>query len=215
MATTIPSLDKLTHIISRMPSIGERTAMRLALYLFNSDDAYLEDFAETILSLHKNIKTCRECFALSESEVCLICSNEKRNKKQICVVESYPDMLAIEKTEEYNGIYHILGGLINPLKGVGIGDVKIRELVERCTKNSNQSNSDNIEEIILAFSSSLESETTANYIFKTLKESLSKENISPVKITRITYGISLGSDIENADTRSLSRSLLDRLDMDI
>lgn len=198
---TISSLDKLTQIIARLPGIGGRTAMRLALYLFESDEEYLNEFSKALSSLHENIKLCEECYSLSEENICRICSSERRDKKKICIVESYPDMLAIEKTEEYNGIYHVLGGIIEPLKGIGIGDIRIKELIKRIN--------DNIGEIIIAFSASLESDTTASYIYKTLRNNNFKG-----KITRITYGISLASDIENADSRSLARSILDRIDMD-
>lgn len=200
--TTINSLDKLTHIISRLPSIGEKTAMRLAIYLFNCESEYLEDFANALNSLQKNIKLCKKCFSLSETEICSICENDKRNKAIVCVVESFPDMLAIERTKEYNGVYHVLGNLIAPLKGIGISDIKIKELLER-TKN------EDIKEIIIAFSASLEADTTASFIHKKIIE----ENFRG-KTTRITYGISLGSDIENADSRSLGRSLIDRLEIE-
>ena len=196
----IPSLEKLTQIISRLPGIGGRTAMRLALYLFESDKEYLEEFSKSLSTLHENIKLCEECYSLSEDNICPICSSEKRDKKKICIVESYPDILAIEKTEEYNGIYHVLGGLIEPIKGIGISDIRIKELVGRIN--------DNIDEIIIAFSASLEADTTASFIYKTLRN----DNFNG-KITRITYGISLASDIENADSRSLARSILDRIDM--
>ncbi|TXJ15884.1 recombination protein RecR [Brachyspira aalborgi] len=196
----IPSLEKLTQIISRLPGIGGRTAMRLALYLFESDKEYLEEFSKSLSTLHENIKLCEECYSLSENNICPICSSERRDKKKICVVESYPDILAIEKTEEYNGIYHVLGGLIEPIKGIGISDIRIKELVGRIN--------DNIDEIIIAFSASLEADTTASFIYKTLRN-----NNFNGKITRITYGISLASDIENADSRSLARSILDRIDM--
>ena len=156
----IQSLDKLTQIISRLPGIGTRTAMRLALYLFDCDDEYLKEFSEVLSSLHENIKLCNICYSLSDNDICDICSNDKREHNKICIVESYPDMLAIEKTEEYNGVYHILGGLISPLKGIGISDIRIRELIERVNKN-------NIEEIMIAFSASLEADTTASYIYKT------------------------------------------------
>lgn len=199
----IPSLDKLAQIISRLPGIGGRTAMRLALYLFESDKEYLEEFSKALSSLHENIKLCSECYSLSENNICPICSSEKRDKTKICVVESYPDILAIEKTEEYDGVYHVLGGLIEPLKGIGISDIRIKELVERLN--------DNIDEIIIAFSASLEADTTASYIYKTLRNN-NYYNFKG-KITRITYGISLSSDIENADSRSLARSILDRTDM--
>lgn len=199
----IPSLDRLSQIISRLPGIGGRTATRLALYLFESDKEYLDEFAKALSSLHENIKLCSKCYSLSEENICPICSSEKRDKNKICVVESYPDMLAIEKTEEYNGIYHVLGGLIEPLKGIGIGDIRIKELTERIN--------DNIDEIIIAFGASLEADTTASYIYKTLREN-NYHNFKG-RITRITYGISLSSDIENADSRSLARSILDRTDM--
>ena len=199
----IPSLDKLAQIISRLPGIGGRTAMRLALYLFESDKEYLEEFSKALSSLHENIKLCSECYSLSEENICPICSSERRDKKKICVVESYPDMLAIEKTEEYDGVYHVLGGLIEPLKGIGISDIRIKELVGRLN--------DSLDEIIIAFSASLEADTTASYIYKTLRNN-NYYNFNG-KITRITYGISLSSDIENADSRSLARSILDRTDM--
>ena len=196
----IPSLEKLTQIISRLPGIGGRTAMRLALYLFESDKEYLEEFSKSLSTLHENIKLCEECYSLSENNICPICLSEKRDKKKISIVESYPDILAIEKTEEYNGIYHVLGGLIEPIKGIGISDIRIKELIGRIN--------DNIDEIIIAFSASLEADTTASFIYKTLRN-----NNFNGKITRITYGISLASDIENADSRSLARSILDRIDM--
>ena len=100
----IQSLDKLTQIISRLPGIGSRTAMRLALYLFDCDDEYLKEFSEVLLSLHRDIKLCKECYSLSDNDICYICANDKREHNKICIVESYPDMLAIEKTEEYNGV---------------------------------------------------------------------------------------------------------------
>lgn len=196
----IPSLDKLTQIISRLPGIGGRTAMRLALYLFESDKEYLNEFSKSLSTLHENIKLCEECYSLSEDNICPICLSENRDKNKICIVESYPDMLAIEKTEEYNGVYHVLGGLIEPIKGIGISDIRIKELVGRIN--------DNVDEIIIAFSASLEADTTASFIYKTLRN-----NNFNGKITRITYGISLASDIENADSRSLARSILDRIDM--
>ena len=163
----IDSLDKLTQMIARLPGIGGRSAMRIALYLFDSDDEYLNELSNSILSLHKNIKLCRECYSLSENDICNICSNDKRDRTKLCVVESYTDMIAIEKTEEYTGLYHVLGGLIEPLKGIGI-----------------------------------------SYINKTLRN-----NNFDKKISRITYGISLASDIENADSRSLARSIADRVVM--
>ncbi|AGA65625.1 recombination protein RecR [Brachyspira pilosicoli P43/6/78] len=198
----IDSLDKLTQMISRLPGIGGRSAMRIALYLFDSDDEYLSELSNSILSLHKNIKLCRECYSLSENDICNICASDKRDRTKLCIVESYTDMIAIEKTEEYNGIYHVLGGLIEPLKGIGISDIRIKELIDRVKDNSS------IEEIIIAFGASLEADTTASYINKTLRN-----NNFDKKISRITYGISLASDIENADSRSLARSIADRVVM--
>lgn len=198
----IDSLDKLTQMIARLPGIGGRSAMRIALYLFDSDDEYLSELSNSILSLHKNIKLCRECYSLSENDICNICASDKRDRTKLCIVESYTDMIAIEKTEEYNGIYHVLGGLIEPLKGIGISDIRIKELIDRVKDNSS------IEEIIIAFGASLEADTTASYINKSLRN-----NNFDKKISRITYGISLASDIENADSRSLARSIADRVVM--
>lgn len=200
--SSIDSLDKLTQMIARLPGIGGRSAMRIALYLFDSDDEYLNELSNSILSLHKNIKLCRECYSLSENDVCNICASDKRDRTKLCVVESYTDMLAIEKTEEYTGLYHVLGGLIEPLKGIGISDIRIKELIDRIKNNSS------IEEVIIAFGASLEADTTASYINKTLRN-----NNFDKKISRITYGISLASDIENADSRSLARSIADRVVM--
>ncbi|MEI0531946.1 recombination mediator RecR [Brachyspira pilosicoli] len=198
----IDSLDKLTEMIARLPGIGGRSAMRIALYLFDSDDEYLSELSNSILSLHKNIKLCKECYSLSENDICNICASDKRDRTKLCVVESYTDMIAIEKTEEYTGIYHVLGGLIEPLKGIGISDIRIKELIDRVKDNSS------IEEVIIAFGASLEADTTASYINKTLRN-----NNFDKKISRITYGISLASDIENADSRSLARSIADRVVM--
>lgn len=198
--SSIDSLDRLTEMIARLPGIGGRSAMRIALYLFDSDDEYLNELSNSILSLHKNIKLCRECYSLSENDICNICASDKRDRTKLCVVESYTDMIAIEKTEEYTGLYHVLGGLIEPLKGIGISDIRIKELIERIKNNSS------IEEVIIAFGASLEADTTASYINKTLRNNNFDKNIS-----RITYGISLASDIENADSRSLARSIADRV----
>lgn len=198
----IDSLDKLTQMIARLPGIGGRSAMRIALYLFDSEDEYLNELSNSILSLHKNIKLCRECYSLSENDICNICASDKRDRTKLCVVESYTDMIAIEKTEEYTGLYHVLGGLIEPLKGIGISDIRIKELIDRIKNNKS------IEEIIIAFGASLEADTTASYINKTLRN-----NNFDKKISRITYGISLASDIENADSRSLARSIADRVVM--
>lgn len=176
--------------------------MRIALYLFDSDDEYLNELSNSILSLHKNIKLCRECYSLSENDICNICASDKRDRTKLCVVESYTDMIAIEKTEEYTGLYHVLGGLIEPLKGIGISDIRIKELIDRVKNNSS------IEEVIIAFGASLEADTTASYINKSLRN-----NNFDKKISRITYGISLASDIENADSRSLARSIADRVVM--
>ncbi|WP_297285409.1 recombination mediator RecR [uncultured Brachyspira sp.] len=200
--SSIDSLDKLTQMIARLPGIGGRSAMRIALYLFDSDDEYLNELSNSILSLHKNIKLCRECYSLSENDICNICASDKRDRTKLCIVESYTDMLAIEKTEEYTGLYHVLGGLIEPLKGIGISDIRIKELIDRIKNNSS------IEEVIIAFGASLEADTTASYINKTLRN-----NNFDKKISRITYGISLASDIENADSRSLARSIADRVVM--
>lgn len=198
---TLDSIGKLVEIISRLPSIGEKSALRLAIYLFNSEEEYLNEFANTLKSLHQNIILCKNCFALSEKEICAICENDNRDKSKICVAENYIDMLAIERTDEYNGLFHILGNLISPLKGIGTSDIKLAELIER-------SKNENIKEIIMAFAASLEADTTSSFIYKRLRDAGFTGDI-----TRITYGLSLGSDIENADTRTLARSISNRIEM--
>ena len=175
-------LSNAVDEISRLPGIGKRSALRLALYL---------------LKLRNEIDYCSKCHNLSEKQVCEICSNEKRNKKLICVVEDIRDVMAIESTNQYNGLYHVLGGIISPIEGIGPNDLKINSLVEKVKSKE-------VNELILALSSTLEADTTNFYIYKNLSE-------YKIKITTIARGISVGDELEYADEITLGRSILKRV----
>lgn len=189
----LPSIERLAGYIAGLPGIGEKTAERLALHLFYAEETYLDEFASALTELKRDVRFCTECYTLSLEERCPICASDKRENDVICVVEDYADLLAFEGTGEYNGVYHVLHGLIAPLKGVSVKDIRLAELFARVAKRPPR-------EVIIAFDAGLEGDTTAQYIVKELSG-------RGITITRIAYGISLGSDIEHADTRSLARSL--------
>ncbi|MBI4976211.1 MAG: recombination protein RecR [Spirochaetes bacterium] len=191
----LQSIERLAKEIAKLPGIGEKTAFRLAMHFFYGDDIHRESFASALKDLKTDVVFCRVCGNLSTNELCDICSDEKRDRSILCVVARYADLLAIEQTGEYRGRYHLLHGLIAPIKGVSIRDIRLKELFERVDKETPS-------EIILAFDAGIEGDTTANYIVKMLA---GKQTVS-----RIAYGISMGSDIENADVHSLSRSMMNR-----
>lgn len=194
----IPTLDRLAKSVAMLPGIGEKSALRMAMFLFNSDPSYLNELSIAIKEVHKDTRFCSVCHTITNAEKCAVCESDKRERTLICVVEDYMDMLAIERTEEYNGVFHVLHGLIAPLRGIGANDIKIKELIERTKKDCPR-------EIIFALSHSLEADTTCSYIKRMLTD-INYEG----KLSRIAYGISLGSDIEYADSKSLARSISDR-----
>ncbi len=196
----LPQLERLSKSLSLMPGIGERSALRMAIFLLQSDTTYTEELATAIKNIHEGIMFCEKCYTISDSPICPICFSESRDKSTVCVVSSYIDMLAIENTNEYNGVFHVLHGLISPLKGIGIDDIKIKELFTRIEK-------ENFKEIIFALNHGLDSDTTISYIKKKI-QALGKTN--DIKITKIAYGLSLSSDIEHSDIRSLGKSIIDR-----
>jgi recombination protein RecR len=188
------SFKKLIDNLSSLPSVGPKMAERLVLYLFKQEKIKLQEFSENLLAI-QNLKTCRRCFNISEDDLCEICKNVKRDQKTICVVEDPLDVIAIEKTKKYSGLYHILGGTLNIIKNAG-NNLKINELKERIKKEGT-------EEIILALNPSTEGDATALYLIKTLE----KDN---VKITRLARGLSTGGDIEYADELTLGSAILNR-----
>lgn len=189
------NIEKLVNILSTLPTIGRKTAQRLSYYLIKAEPEFLDQFANALLDLKNKVKLCKICYNYSDEEICPICSSEKRNHSIICVVEEPNDVIAIEKTNEFNGVYHILHGVINPLDGITANDIKIKELIQRIQ---------NVEEVILALNPSIEGETTSQYIAKLLRP-------FGIKISRIASGIPMGATLEFTDELTLSRALHSRI----
>ncbi|TAD95905.1 MAG: recombination protein RecR [Bacteroidetes bacterium] len=183
--------------ISKLPSIGKKTAMRLVLHLLKQDPDVSIALAESLVNLRTKIRYCTECHHISDRAICSICEDDKRNQHTICVVEDTPDVIAIENTLQYNGLYHVLGGLIAPLDGISPSDLNIQTLIKRVSQG-------NVKEIIFALSATMESDTTAFYITKKLQD-------FDVKISTIARGIPVGSELEYTDEITLGRSILARV----
>lgn len=186
-------IAKLIEQFSLLPGIGAKSATRLAFHVLDMPLPDVERLSESIVSARRNVKFCKECFTLTDQEVCPICSNPKRNPGQIMVVEDSRDLAAYEKTGEFKGLYHVLGGAISPLNGVGPTDIRLKELMVRLQKQE-------VEEVILATNSTLEGETTAMYISKLLKP-------TGINVTRIASGVPVGGDLEYIDEVTLARAL--------
>lgn len=200
MAELPKSVRNLIMAFERLPGIGPKSATRLVFYLLNTPKAYVMDLAKLLVEFKDETKICRECFSVSDREICPICDDNKRNKKIVCVVEKAIDVMAIEALGGFNGVYHVLGGVINPLDHIGPDDLKIFELVEKIKKLlSDKEDPDKIE-VILATNPTMEGEATALYIKKKL------DGLG-VKITRIGSGLPMGADLEYADQATLSRAL--------
>ena len=190
-------LEQAVAEMSQLPGVGKRTALRLVLHLLKQPEAQTEQFTKALLDLRTNIKLCRNCHNISDTETCEICANPNRVREIVCVVEDIRDVMAIENTAQYRGLYHVLGGKISPMDGVGPSQLNIRSLVEKAKQGE-------IEEIIFALSSTLEGDTTNFYIFKQL------EGIK-VKTSTIARGISVGDELEYADEVTLGRSITNRV----
>ncbi|WP_448520181.1 recombination mediator RecR [Rhodoflexus sp.] len=182
--------------ISKLPGIGKKTALRLALHLLKQEEKYSIQLAEAIIRLRKETTYCQLCHHISEAELCQICTDSRRDRSVICVVEESPDVLAIENTGQYMGLYHVLGGIISPIEGVGPADLNIESLISRVAKGE-------VKEIILAISATMEGDTTAFYLSKKLKN-------YQVKITTLARGLPVGSELEYTDEVTLGRSILAR-----
>ena len=200
MAQLPKAIVNLINVFERLPGIGPKSATRLAFYLLNTPNSFVEEISSDLLRLKKEIKICRECFGVSESEVCDICSDSKRDKKVICVVERAIDVMALENVGGYRGVYHVLGGVLNPLDHVSPEDLKIEELLERIRKMINGENAKI--EIIMATNPTMEGEATALYIRKKIKEMNGE-----IKVSRIGSGLPMGADLEFADQATLSRAM--------
>ena len=191
MISSSESLRNLITELSNLPGIGNKSAARLAYYLADAPKERVKSLVDAISKVCDNIKRCKVCFTLSANDVCDICSSDKRDKSKIMVVENERDMLAYENIGEYKGVYHVLGGALSPLLGIGPNELKIKELMARL--------SDDIEEVILATNSSIEGETTATYLAKLIRP-------LNIKVTRIASGVPVGGDIENVDDVTLMRA---------
>ncbi len=190
-------LESAVAELSRLPGIGKKTALRLALHILKEDSIYAENLGNAIMRLREDIKFCDKCNNISDTDICEICSNHKRDENTICVVEDIRDVLAVEKTVQFNGLYHVLGGIINPIEGIGPNDINVSHLVQRI-------NTEDIKEIILALPATVEGDTTNYYIYKLI-------NGFDVRVTSIARGVAIGDELEYADEITLGRSILNRL----
>ena len=190
-------LENAVNEFAKLPGIGKKTALRLVLHLLKQDSQEVNQFSEVISRMRSEIKFCQRCFNVADGDICSICANSARKQEMICVVESIRDVIAIESTQQYNGIYHILGGVISPLDGIGPDQLHIEALVNRVQKEKT-------EEIIFALNPNIQGDTTIYYIQKKLQS-------APVRITTIARGIAFGGELEYADEMTLARSLQNRL----
>lgn len=189
-------LEEAVNAFSSLPGIGRKTALRLALHLLTQDEQHVQEFGNSLTKMRKHIKFCRQCFNISDSELCSICESHRRDRSLVCVVEGIKDVMAIESTGQYNGLYHVLGGVISPIEGISPSDLEIDTLMSRMDKGE-------IKEIIMAISPTIEGDTTIYYISKKLKD-------VDVKISTLARGISFGGELEYADELTLGRSIASR-----
>jgi len=185
--------------LSKLPGIGKKTAQRLALHILKNEQTSVDNLVKAITELKTKLHFCKRCFNITEDDLCEICKSVKRDTTKICVVEEASDVIAIEKTNEYNGLYHVLGGVLSPLSGISANDLKIKELLTRFE-------SENITEIILAINPDTEGETTSLYLARLIKP-------LNIKVTRIARGIPIGGDLEFADEATIGRAMLNRMDL--
>ena len=193
------SIEKLIESFEKLPSIGHKTATRLAFHMLNLNEESTKEFINSIIEAKKNLKYCSKCFNITETDPCPICSSPKRDQSTICVVEDVKDVVAMEKTHEFKGVYHVLHGSISPMNGIGPEDIKIKELLERLRDTD-------VKEIIIATNPRVEGEATAIYLSKLIKP-------IGIKVTRIAHGIPVGGDLEYTDEVTLSKALEGRREL--
>ena len=193
MSLYSPSIEKLIESFEKLPSIGSKTAARLAFYILNASEEETNEFIKSIQDAKKNLKYCSKCYNISDTDPCPICANPKRDQSIICVVEDVRDIVAMERTHEYKGVYHVLHGSISPMNGVGPDDIKIKELLSRLMEGT-------VKEVILATNPRVEGEATAMYLSKLIKP-------LDIKVTRIAHGIPVGGDLEYTDEITLAKAL--------
>lgn len=200
MAYNVPALEALIDKFDSLPSVGRKSAQRIAFHILDMNDEQIKSFCDTLVDAHKNIHYCNVCQTLTDSEMCSICADASRNKSIICVVESAQDVMAFERTGEFDGTYHVLHGLISPIDGITPDSLRIKELLYRVTN-------EDIEEVIMATNPTVEGEATAMYLSKLLKP-------FGVTVTRLAYGIPVGGSLEYADEVTLMRALEGRSALD-
>ncbi|MDR0973583.1 MAG: recombination mediator RecR [Prevotellaceae bacterium] len=198
MPSSYPSvlLEKAVHEFAKLPGVGRKTAMRLVLHLLRQDVATVEALSGALLTLRKDVRYCRVCHNISDTETCAICANPKRDASLVCVVESIRDVMAVEATGQYSGLYHVLGGIISPLDGIGPSDLQIDSLLERAQSGT-------VQEIILALPSTMEGDTTNFYLFRKLEP-------TGIRMSVIARGIAIGDELEYTDEITLGRSIANR-----
>jgi recombination protein RecR len=202
MTQQYPSLllEKAVSEVSKLPGIGRKTALRLVLHLLRQEDGTVDELTAALSKLKHEVRHCRICHNISDSDVCPICSDQRRDSTTICVVENIQDVMAIENTQQYHGLYHVLGGIISPIDGIGPSDIEVESLVKRVSEGG-------ISEVIMALSSTMEGDTTAFYIFRKLDPYEVKQSV-------IARGISVGNELEYTDEITLGRSILNRVPYD-
>lgn len=193
-------LENAVNEFAKLPGIGRKSALRLVLHLLKKDLAEVEIFGNSLIQLRSEIKHCKVCHNISDTDVCSICSNPSRNPSIICVVENIKDVMSIENTHQFNGLYHVLGGIISPMDGIGPSDLEIESLVRRVEEG-------NTGEIILALSTTMEGDTTNFFIFKKLKN-------TNIKISTLARGVSIGDELEYTDEVTLGRSIVNRMNFE-
>jgi len=195
----IPSrlIENAVNELSKLPGVGKRTALRFVLHMLRQEPRHTEALTESLTRLRTNIRHCKTCYSLSDNEFCSICSHPGRNRAIICVVEDIRDMMAVESTNQFRGVFHVLGGLISPIEGMGPDKLKITELITRIQ-------SDEVQEVILALPATVEGDTTGFYLFRQMQA-------HQVKVTTLSKGIAIGDQLEYADEVTLGRSLINRI----
>ncbi len=202
MTQQYPSLllEKAVSEVSKLPGIGRKTALRLVLHLLRQENGTVDELTAALSKLKHEVRHCRICHNISDSDVCPICSDQRRDSTTICVVENIQDVMAIENTQQYHGLYHVLGGIISPIDGIGPSDIEVESLVKRVSEGG-------VSEVIMALSSTMEGDTTAFYIFRKLAPYEVKQSV-------IARGISVGNELEYTDEITLGRSILNRVPYD-
>ncbi len=203
-------LEQAVNQMASLPGVGRRTALRLVLHLLRQSDREVEAFANAFTRLKHEIRYCRECHNISDTELCPICASTRRDHSTICVVENVQDVMSIENTGQYNGVYHVLGGVISPMEGIGPKDIEIDSLMERISKGG-------VDEVILALPTTMEGDTTNFYIYRRLQNRMNDKSPMPndkcdLKISQIARGVAVGNQLEYTDEITLGRSIVNRIE---